>query len=72
MTRGASGAGATALAARVAGSLSARTASASDETGTTSSPDTIAASPAFGAGSRMPASPSRRAAAAIGSTPRVA
>ena len=39
---------------------------------TISRPETIAASLAFAAGSRMPCRPSRRAAAAIGSTPRVA
>ena len=41
------------------GSLSARTASASDATGKTSRPATIAASLAFDAGSRMPVTPSR-------------
>jgi hypothetical protein len=49
--------------------LSARTASTRDDTGKTSSPATIAASPAFDAGKRIPASPSRRAAAAIGRPP---
>ena len=53
------------------GSLSARTASASDDTPSTSRPDTIAASPAFDAGNRIADRPSRLAAAAIGSTPRV-
>ncbi len=52
------------------GWFSASTASASDDTGRTSSPSTTAASLALARGSSTPGTPSRRAAAAIGSTPR--
>ena len=45
-------------------------ASPSDETGKIVKPATIAASLAFDTGSRMPDTPSRMAAAAIGSPPR--